>query len=1401
MSSPTTRLTVQVLGPDRQPVPDAVVVVATIAGAVAFSAVDDKGRYADDVRVGPGTITVERPPFEPETRRVLLRRDGDPELFLLRRDGQAFYYRGKVKVPFQPDEDRLALVIRDRPLDPGSGKRDKQDGKGKSPTPLSPKDRIAAAEALAKEHGLRLEDTPEVLRDQGIHLCSFPPRTAKKRRREICDDLAQHETHLALPIVDASERGVVLLTNEILARFDEHVTRDEVEQVTGGLGLRIRRRMSALGNLYHLTTDDTPSYDVLETINLLAERDDVEFAEPNLLTSVEEDAISPTDYLFPEQWDHQILNTPDAWQFLRNIAVQRTFGSPDVIIAVVDSGIDPNHPDFTGNVSDGSTKIYRAFDFENMVANNNSLGSGHGTSCASAAASMSNNASAVAGTNEGVAGVAGNCRLLGIRRPSNSGTDARYADIYLWAAGFDPESDEDDFPATIDPGADVISSSIGTNASIGSATSGTMAAVFDTLTDDGRDGRGVLLFFSAANNNSDNDVVFDRPWGMYSRCFSVAASTLANDGVTEVRANYSNFSSQTEFCAPSQDAFVGGAALHNPTANYGTFTATPVANPEGHGTVGRPTVQTTLSAAAAAGTNQVTVAATAGLANGQAIMIGAPGGVGTEAHLATAVDGGTNQVTLNRNLFSNQPNGAPVSAAAPDYRSNFGGTSHATPLCAGTAALMLSANPQLTWTQVRDLLRDTAVKINPAENNANGRWQDVNGNPSNSAAYDGNPFFSEFYGYGRIDTATAVREAGWDIELITQTLTFNDVPEGHTVSRAIRFDVKSLWPTSFQLTPPGAPFDALTTTESLGSSPDSSVPREVYFWVTYAGRTAGDTITLADGITATVTNPDTEQEWTIPVIANVVPEQTAAIELCLDRSGSMDHPSGIGTAKRIDVLRFSAGIMIDVLHEDNGLGIVGFDHDPHDVFAFRGPVGPPPSPTNPFDQDRTDMRSAINNFDPNPSGNTAIGDGIERALLRLDPVTGYDSKSIIVFTDGKETASKRVNEVADLIDDRVFAIGLGKAENVEPATLNEVTASNDGYMLLADDLGTDSIFKLAKYFLQIQAAVNNQEIVVDPDGVVQPGQVHTVPFEVNEGDRSIEVIVMLPHPASIGVTLRTPNGAEVRPTDDGTVPGVTFGFGQNVVFYRLDLPLPIGAGEHAGTWTAVLQGGRRVGRGVGLTHSFGVATHRDAEDAVAAPNVPYSLLVHSSSDLRMGLSVTQEHYEPGASIAVTATLRQFGIPLDAKCTVQATVTGPTGLQSTVPLSHTGGGAYEGTFTATHAGAYGMLVRADGFSLRGSPFTREQIRSAFVWRGGNRPDPGGSDPDRPAPWCEIVECLLSEEVLTPRAQELAARLGIDLDALAECLHSRCEPEGRRDIATTFEIESSVLAKLAALIDER
>ncbi|MCS6928166.1 MAG: S8 family serine peptidase [Saprospiraceae bacterium] len=74
------------------------------------------------------------------------------------------------------------------------------------------------------------------------------------------------------------------------------------------------------------------------------------------------------------------------------------------------------------------------------------------------------------------------------------------------------------------------------------------------------------------------------------------------------------------------------------------------------------------------------------------------------------------------------------------YTSGFGGTSSAAPLAAGVCALMLTANPDLTVPQIKDILRRSADKIGPAN------------------AYDASGH-SIYYGYGRINALRAVQMA------------------------------------------------------------------------------------------------------------------------------------------------------------------------------------------------------------------------------------------------------------------------------------------------------------------------------------------------------------------------------------------------------------------------------------------------------------------------------------------------------------------------------------------------------------------------------------------------------------------------------------------------------------------
>lgn len=82
------------------------------------------------------------------------------------------------------------------------------------------------------------------------------------------------------------------------------------------------------------------------------------------------------------------------------------------------------------------------------------------------------------------------------------------------------------------------------------------------------------------------------------------------------------------------------------------------------------------------------------------------------------------------------------------------GTSTATPLCAGTAALMLKANPRLSWVEVRHILRTTAVKIDRDGTGPCRAWLGRDGQPNKEQ-----PYFSRRYGFGRLDAREAVSQA------------------------------------------------------------------------------------------------------------------------------------------------------------------------------------------------------------------------------------------------------------------------------------------------------------------------------------------------------------------------------------------------------------------------------------------------------------------------------------------------------------------------------------------------------------------------------------------------------------------------------------------------------------------
>lgn len=614
-------------------------------------------------------------------------------------------------------------------------------------------------------------------------------------------------------------------------------------------------------------------------------------------------------------------------------------------------------------------------------------------------------------------------------------------------------------------------------------------------------------------------------------------------------------------------------------------------------------------------------------------------------------------------------------------------------------------------------------------------------------------------------------------QLVTASLDFSQVPEGETTARAVVVEFRTCRSVTlrFQAGPIVDPGSAAGTSFQRLGDTVVSLPaanrieaRRLRLWVSYKGTIAGDTATGS----VTVSCDETGDVWTIPIAADTIARPTVGVVMVLDQSGSMLASSGlasVGLPLRNDVLKFAAPMFVEVIEEKNGIGIVAFDQDAYDRMAVAT-VGP----TTPLDPVRASARTTIAAHAPNPSGTTSIGDGVDHAHGLLLPVAGaYDHRAVVVLTDGQENEPKFLDDVKSVIDERVFAIGLGTADQIDPVALTKLTNGTGGYLLLTGNIGNDNIFLLSKYYLQILAGVTNKDVVVDPEDHLKPGQQHRIPFVLNEADITSDVIlVSAAPPTAFQFLVETPAGDLVDPAVAAANPSVKFVQAANVGYYRLTLPVVLGgAGAAQGTWHAVLT----IDSAGYKRYLSSLDRERGALKAIQAHGLRYSLSVHSLSSLRMQARVLQSGNEPGATVTVRAVLTEYGLPVAKRAQVQVEVERPDQTRVALSLSEVEPGVFEVKLGASVPGVYRLRVLASGKTLRSKPFTREQLLTAAAWKGGDaRPSNSGSDPHtRDGQLCRLLECLFGGKALSGLVER-----GANQKALMECLERFCSERSRR-----------------------
>jgi hypothetical protein len=618
-----------------------------------------------------------------------------------------------------------------------------------------------------------------------------------------------------------------------------------------------------------------------------------------------------------------------------------------------------------------------------------------------------------------------------------------------------------------------------------------------------------------------------------------------------------------------------------------------------------------------------------------------------------------------------------------------------------------------------------------------------------------------------IRAALSPLEPAESLTLTTPSISFKNIPEGLggvgvTTYRAIVFEVVTCHTRTFRITsgPTGGFGTPLGTVVSVSAN-DADPVAEARLWLSYTSTTPGAT----KSGTVKVKCDETGQTWTINITANTVARPKSAVTFVLDHSGSMVEDAGDGTTK-VGKLREATTIFVNAMLTGDALGIVRFDNTAQIIMPVTD-VGPPV-----IGAGRVTATGHISGSELDPAGNTSIGAGVVQGKQNLDNAQAianphYDVTAMVVLTDGMENTAPMLSAVGGSITANTFAVGLGKPENISVAALNTLTQGHAGYLLVTGALTTSQSARLDKYFLQILAGITNANVVLDPHGELPLGAEHRIPFNISEADFGADAFLLTPYPPYIDFELETPDGTVLNPS---TLGGSNADYVQTnqMSYYRLALPALAGdaGGTHAGTWNALL----RIGRGRRGADEFSAAA------AVREGVLPYDLVVHCYSNLIFEAHSYQSSFTPGATVTLTATLTEYDVPVEKRANVWSTVTRPDGSTFLVQGPETAPGRFEGSFVASDSGLYTMRVRARGATFMGVEFEREQTLSAAVYPGGDTIATGDG-----ALWCEIIDCLLSERVLSPQFRTRMAELGVDIESFTRCLAKECEairppPEG-------------------------
>ncbi len=392
---------------------------------------------------------------------------------------------------------------------------------------------------------------------------------------------AQPGVQAASPVYDADTMQLAE-TDAFLARFPDALTASDIAAFNQQHGVIEIGALPYSDRVWLLKPAADNPRSAREMANAYVEAGAVEFAEPNFV--MRETAppprtpqialapeMTPNDPAFQQrlQWGLQNtgifqsavvgadINAVSAWNV--------TQGASNIVIAVIDEGVDASHPDLTGQVLPGRNTLFNNADTTPKNGNN------HGTAIAGVAAARSNDAT-------GIAGVCWYCKILPVKVAERDNQGNWVTNVAALASGINWAWQN---------GADVLNNSW-TMAKPSDAVLNAIVAARSS----GRDSKGSAIVFAAGNENNGT---VSYPADQNAFVIAVGASnwcdqrkTAVNNACNNNNASWgSNYGSALDLIAPGEAIYTACNVGQCPgNSSYAYFSGTSLSAPFVSGVIG-----------------------------------------------------------------------------------------------------------------------------------------------------------------------------------------------------------------------------------------------------------------------------------------------------------------------------------------------------------------------------------------------------------------------------------------------------------------------------------------------------------------------------------------------------------------------------------------------------------------------------------------------------------------------------------------------------------------------------------------------------------------------------------------------------------------------------------------------